>query len=423
MESMAKSLSSRLGHLLPLFLLLTLLTACVAPAAPAEAEPVTTAAASVGAVTEAAPTANLTAGCVENYSADVDYFPEKIELTHTDGFAVAYHNNYKVVTVATPWPGAESALEYVLVQCGTPAPEGYDATQVIAVPVQSIVTMSTSYLPFLENLGVLDRLTAVDDVTYVNNATVLAKAAAGEIAQIGYGAGVNVEQLLDLDPDIIMTYGSGAPDYDAHPVLLNAGLQAVVNAEWLETSPLGRAEWGKFIALFFNQEALASQQFAAIAQRYEALAAQAAAVTEKPTVMTDSEYQGSWYVAGGGSFTAQYLADAGAAYLWADDDSTGSLALAFEAVYDKAADADYWINVGFLNSLAELEAADARYADFAPFQNGKVWNNNKKQNANGGNDYYESAVANPDVVLADLISIFHPEILPDHETVYFHQLQ
>lgn len=421
---MPNSLAARLGQVLPLLLLLTLLAACVAPApGAAETEPRTTAAAAPVEAAATVPTANLTDGCVENYDAAVDYFPAKIELTHTAGFAVAYHNNYKVITVATPWPGAESALEYVLVQCGTPAPEGYDATQVIAVPVQSIATMSTSYLPFLENLGVLDRLVAVDDVTYVNNPTVLAKAEAGEIAQIGYGAGVNVEQLLDLDPDIIMTYGSGAPDYDAHPVLLNAGLQAVVNAEWLETSPLGRAEWGKFIALFFNQEALATEQFAAIAQQYEALAAQAAAVTEKPTVMTDSEYQGSWYVAGGGSFTAQYLADAGAAYLWADDDSTGSLALAFEAVYDKAAAADYWINVGFLNSLAELEAADARYADFAPFQNGKVWNNNKQQNANGGNDYYESAVAHPDVVLADLISIFHPEILPDHETVYFQQLQ
>ena len=220
-----------------------------------------------------------------------------------------------------------------------------------------------------------------------------------------------------------MTYGSGSPDYDAHPVLLNAGLHAVVNAEWLETSPLGRAEWGKFIALFFNQEADAEAQFAETTQRYDELAAQAVAVTEKPTVFTDSEYQGSWYVAGGNSFTAQYLRDAGASYLWADDETTGSIGLAFEAVYDIAAAGDYWINVGFINSLAELEAADARYTDFAAFHSGNVWNNNKKQNANGGNDYYESAVAHPDIVLADLIAIFHPEILPDHETVYFQQLQ
>ncbi len=408
--------------LLPLALIGALITACVAPAA---APATTTTPEAALATTPAAevPTTNRTDGCVETYDAAIDYFPEKAELTYTDGFTVDYFNNYKLITIATPWPGAEQALEYVLVQCGTPAPDGYAATQIIEVPVQRIVTMSTSYLPFLEQLAVLDRLVAIDDATYVNNPTVREMAAAGEIAQIGYGAGVNVEQLLDLAPDLIMTYGSGSPDYDAHPVLLNAGLNAVVNAEWLENEPLGRAEWGKFIALFFNKEALASEQFATVAQRYEELAAQAAAVAERPTVMTDSEYQGAWYVAGGNSYTAQYLADAGADFLWADEESTGSIPLAFEAVYDKAADADYWINVGLVSSLAELEGADARYADFAAFQQGNVWNNNKQQNENGGSDYYESAVANPDLVLADLISIFHPDILPEHETVYFQQLQ
>ncbi|MCB0121284.1 MAG: ABC transporter substrate-binding protein [Caldilineaceae bacterium] len=411
-------------YLPTLLILIALLVACVAPTAePAPTTDAQTSDAETTSGVATAPETNVTDSCVDNYSADVDYFPEEVDLTYTDGFAVEYHNNYKLVTVNTPWPGAESALEYVLVQCGTPAPEGYDDTQIIEVPVQSIATMSTSYLPFLDSLGVMDRLVAVDDVTYVNNTTVLAMAEAGELAQIGYGAGVNVEQLLDLSPDVIMTYGSGSPDYDAHPVLLNAGLHAVVNAEWLETSPLGRAEWGKFIALFFNKEAQAEADFAAVAERYETLAAQATAVEDKPTVLTDSEYQGSWYVAGGNSFTAQYLADAGADYLWANDESTGSIPLAFEAVYDRAAEADYWVNVGFFNSLAEFEAADARYADFAAFQNGNIWNNNKTQNANGGNDYYESAVANPDIVLADLISIFHPEILPEHETVYFQQMQ
>ena len=408
---------------------IVLATACVAPATPATSAPPadsTSTDATTNATTgdtAGAPDHNLTEGCIEHFDESIDYFPEKVELTYTDGFAVDYHNSYKVITIATPWPGAESALEYVLVQCGAPAPTGYDETQLIEVPIQSIATMSTSYLPFLDRLGVIDRLVAVDDATYVNNPTVVEKANAGDIAQIGYGAGINVEQLIELSPDIVMTYGSGSPDYDAHPVLLNAGLHAVVNAEWLESSPLGRAEWGKFIALFFNKEAEAQTQFAETAQRYEELAAQATAVQDKPTVLTDSEYQGSWYVAGGKSFTAQFLADAGADYLWQDDESTGSVGLSFEAVYDVAADADYWVNIGFINSLAELEAADARYADFAAFQNDALWNNNKKQNANGGNDYYESAVAQPEVVLADLISIFHPELLPDHETVYYQQLQ
>lgn len=405
---------------------ITLLTACVAPtAAPAAAPAAATRGEDAPATSSStgAPTANLTDGCVDAFDANIDYFPEKLSLTHTAGFTVEYHNSYKVITVATPWPGAATAQQYVLVQCGAPAPAGFDKAQLIEVPVKSIVTMSTTYLPFLEAYGVLERLVGVDDVTYVNNPTVLAMAQADKLVQVGYGASVNVEQLLELAPDLIMTYGSGAPESDAHPVLLNAGLKVAVNAEWLENSPLGRAEWGKFIALFFNKEAPAETFFADTVARYEELKAQVAAVAEKPTVLTDSAYQGSWYVAGGRSFTAQLLADAGAAYLWADDESSASIPLAFEAIFDKAADADYWINVGYVGSLQELQAADERYTDFAAFQAGNVWNNNRQQNANGGNDYYESAVAHPDAVLADLIAIFHPELLPEHAFVYYQKLQ
>lgn len=410
-------------QLLVITLLLTLLAGCIAPATTPAVEPTTVPTVAAEAGQASAPVTNLTDGCVEGFDPTVDYFPEKVALTHTDGFSVEYFNSYKVITVATPWPGAEEAQQYVLVQCGVPVPEGFDATQIIEVPLQTIATMSTSYLPFLDAYGVLDRLVAVDDATWVNNPTVAQRAADGELVQIGYGASVNVEQMIELQPDLTMTYGSGSPDYDAHPVLLNAGLQVAVNAEWLETSPLGRAEWGKFIALFFNQEATAEALFAETVMRYDELKTQAAAVTSKPTVLTDSEYQGSWYVAGGHSFTAQFLADAGAAYLWADDESTGSIPLAFESVFDTAAEADYWLNAGFVNSLAELQAADERYSEFAAFQKGKVWNNNKRQNANGGNDYYESAVAHPDVVLADLIAIFHPDLLPGHEFTYYQPLQ
>ena len=411
----------RYTHLFLLFtLMLTLLSACIAPSGAPVATP---AAVAESQAVVGAPATNLTEGCVDAFDPNVDYFPEKISLTHTTGFSVEYHNSYKVITVATPWPGAGEAQQYVLVQCGAPEPTGFDAAQIIEVPVQQIATMSTSYLPFLDMYGLLDRLVAVDDVTYVNNPAVLAMAEAGTLVQIGYGAGVNVEQLLDLAPDLVMTYGSGSPEYDAHPVLINAGLKVAVNAEWLETSPLGRAEWGKFIAIFFNKEAVAESTFADTVARYEDLKAKAAAAAEKPTVLTDSEYQGSWYVAGGRSFTAQLLADAGAAYLWADDESAGSIPVAFEAVFDKAAAADFWLNVGFVNSLEEMKAADERYTDFAAFQKGNVWNNNKRQNANGGNDYYESAVAQPDAVLADLIAIFHPELMPEYEMVYFQRLQ
>lgn len=370
-----------------------------------------------------APTTNLTDSCVTNYDAKIDYFPEKITLTHTNGFTIEYHNNYKVVTVKTPWQGAKEPLHYVLVQCGTPAPADFKQDEIVEVPVKRFVSMSTTYLPFLDELNVLDRLVGLDDSTYVNNEKVAKLAADGKLKLIGFGAKVNVEQALDLNPDLIMTYAMGAADSDAHPKLLEAGLKVVVNSEWLDTSPLGRAEWGKFLAIFFNREASAQATFAAVSTNYEKLAAQAASVKTKPVVFTDTDYQGTWYVPGGQSFGAHFLADAGAAYLWADDPATGSSPLAFEAVFDKAKDADIWLNQGYIASLKDLTAADARYADFTAFKKGNVWNNNARANVNGGNDYYESAIAHPDVVLADLIKILHPELLPDHQLVYYQQLK
>jgi len=376
------------------------------------------------APTAVVPDHNLTECVAEGeYDASVDYFPEKAELTYTDGFMIEYHNNYKVVTVLTPWPGATESLQYVLVQCGTSAPDGFSEAQIIEVPVMSIVTLSTTYLPFLDELGLLDRLVGLDDATYVSNPTVLKMAEEGKLTLLGYGSGVNVEQALDLQPDLIMAYGSGAAEYDAHPVLMDAGLKVVINAEWLDTSPLGRAEWGKFIAVFFNKEADGEALFAETAQQYNDLVALAASATDKPTVFANTDYQGTWFMPGGNSFAAAFLKDAGASYLWADDTSTGSLPLAFEAVFDKAKDAQFWVNVGFFFTLEDLLAADARYADFAAFQNGTVWNNDAKTSAAGGNDVYESAVAHPELVLADLIKIFHPDLLPDHELVYYRQVK
>jgi iron complex transport system substrate-binding protein len=309
------------------------------------------------------------------------------------------------------------------VQCGAPIPEEFAEQEIIQVPVQRFVSMSTTYLPVLDQLGLLDRLGGLDDITYVNNERVRAMADAGKLHYIGYGGNLNIEQAIDLDPDLIMTYAVGGAETDAHPQLMAAGLKVAVEASWLDTSPLGRAEWSKFIALFFNKEAEAETLFAATAARYEELAALAAQADDQPAVFTDSVFQGTWYMPGGQSYFARYIADAGGDYLWADDDSAGSLALSFEVVLERAQSGDIWLNLGFINSLDELLAVDARYSDFAAFQSGQVWNNNARVNDSGGSDYYESGSANPDLVLADLIKIFHPELLPEHELVFYQQLK
>ncbi len=366
-----------------------------------------------------APTTNLTEGCVEVYDESVDYFPEKVTVSHADGFTVEYFNNYKVITVAAPWLGAADSATYVLVQCGTPAPAGFDDAVTIEVPVTRFVSLSTTYLPYLDQFGVLDTLVAVDFGFYAYNPTVQEKLAAGELVELGSGSTVNVEAALELEPDVIMTSASGSADFDTHPKLEEVGLTVVLNADYLDVTPLGRAEWGKFIAVFYNKEAQAEALFNEVASEYEALVALAADVAERPTVFANTPFEGTWYMPGGQSYTAQLFDVAGANYLWGDDESTSTLFLDFETVFDRAAAGNYWLNQGFVTTLADLEATDERFADFAAFQNGTLFNYDLRSNEFGGNDFFESAAANPHWVLGDLIKIFHPDLLPDHEFVYY----
>ncbi len=196
----------------------------------------------------------------------------------------------------------------------------------------------------------------------------------------------------------------------------------MLSAEAREADPLSRAEWIKFIALFYNREAQANEIFDAIVERYQSLIDLAADVTERPTVFLNAPWGDTWYMAGGQSYVAHLLRAAGADYLWSEDTSPDALYLDFETVYDQALDAEYWLHTSTWSTLDEALAMDERFGDFAAFQSGQVYNNNLRTNPSGGNDYWESGVINPDLMLADLIRIFHPELLPDHDLVYYQQL-
>lgn len=399
---------------------LLLLSACAAPPPPVAA-PADEAAPATAAGTAPAPAANLQDGCVEEFDPAVDYFPQKLEVEYAIGFEVAYHNNYKIVTVTNPWQGAEESFRYVLVQCGrTPAPEGVEGA-IIEVPVDDVIALSTTYLPTLESLGLLDRLIGIDSYLWTTSEAVQERIAAGDVAEVGSGSSINVELALDLDPGLVMAYGIGIPDYDAHPVLLEAGIPVALNGDFVEQDPLGRTEWMKFIALFFNREADAAEQFDAIAAEYQRVAELAGDVDARPTVLVGSVYNGTWYVSGGGSYTAKLLADAGADYLWADDATAGSIPLDFESVYETAEDVDFWLNPdnGFWLSADDVLESDPRYGDFAPLEAGTLYNNNAIINQNGGNAFYELGAARPDLVLKDLVKILHPELLPEHELVFY----
>jgi iron complex transport system substrate-binding protein len=342
--------------------------------------------------------------------------------TRAKHLSIEYFDGHKVLTVTNPWQNADKTYIYVLYQRGDQRPEGYENGVFVEVPVQSMVTMSTTYIAYMEALGVLDALAGVDNFQFIYSPEVRKTIDTGALIEVGSGPEVNVELLYEMEPDVIMTYGLGT-QWDTHPKLIEAGLDVVINAEHTELTPLARSEWIKFIAAFFNKEEEANRIFEEMVARYQTMQEMTAEIEERPTVLNNAPYQGSWWVAGGRSHAARLIEDAGGDYLWSDTSEEGSLMLDFEAVFEKAVDADYWINPGTWSSLDQALAEDSRYAEFKAFQEGAVYNNNRRMNEYGFSDYWESGITNPDIILADLIKIFHPELLPDHELVYFRKLE
>lgn len=361
--------------------------------------------------------------CVENYDPDLDYFRERTQPQYATGFSVEYHKNYKIVTVRNPWQETDTTFQYLLVQCGTPKPEGSAEMQAFEIPVQSVVTLSTTHLPHLDRLGIIDRLIGVSRFNTVNTASVRAKIEQGELLETSSGRTLNIEALLERSPDVLLTYGTGNPEFDRHEQLIAAGIPVAMVAEYMESSPLGRAEWIKFTALFFNREAEANEIFSEIAREYESLLELTRQVEDLPTVFAGFSYEGTWYVAGANSYVGQFLEDAGADYIWSDLTIAGSSPKDFEAVFDRAKDADYWLNASQdWKHRDDAIAADIRYGKFAALQSDRVFNPTARLSPEGGNDYWETGMLEPHLILADLIAILHPELLPDRQLKYYRQL-
>jgi len=347
----------------------------------------------------------------------------QVTIDYARNFTLEYKDGYKLLTVLTPWAGATEPVQYALVPAGQPEPSGIEDAMIIYTPVESFVSLSTTHLPFLEQIDALSSLVAVDSGAYIYSSDVQDMLQSGAVSEVGSGAVINVERLVDLNPDLIMTSASGYADYDSHPQLLEAGLNVVINSDYLEQNPLGRAEWGKFIAAFFDKELEADRLFDEMVARYQQAKAITEGLSERVTVFTNTAYEGTWYMPGGESYIAILLDDAGADYVFADLEGSGAQPLDFEVVLEAAKDADYWINVGAIADLSSLAAMDARYVDFEAYQEAKVYTYSKRVNAMGAVDYFESGAASPDVILMDLIKAFYPDLLPEHEFYFYQALQ
>ena len=353
--------------------------------------------------------------CVKTLSLAVKY---------AKGFSVDYYDGFKVLTIKDLKDSSKILAQYVLLPPNKPAPVGFENAELIATPVQKIVCVSATTIGELAVLNLLDSIAAVTDVDYIYNPEVLKKLKDGQIADVGKQE-VNYEKLVELKPAFVFTSG-GYDGGDKLQLKLNSlHIQYVLDLEYKEQDPLGRTEWIKFIAAFYGREALADSLFSKIETRYLSLKALAAKATTQPTVFCNLPFKEIWYMPCGENYIAQLIADAGGNFLWKSSRATNglNLNLDYEAVYNKAAKADVWINTGFAASLHDIQSADQKNTLFKAFKTGSVYNNNKRNTVAGGFDFWESGPVKPDEVLADLIAIFHPELMKGHQLYYYQKLK
>lgn len=345
----------------------------------------------------------------------------EMHLQYAEGFTITYEDGIKIVEVSQPFQGASESLKYILVPRSKEVPTKYQNTIVIRTPVSSIACTSTTHIPLLDYLDVSEALKGFPTLDFISSPKTRKLIDAGKIADIGLDNSLNIEQLALIRPDMLLGY-TMTGDFGQFKKIQEMKIPVVINAEYLEKHPLGRAEWIKFVAAFFDRERAADSVFAAIEKSYQETAGLAKNAAEKPKVLNGIMYGDAWFLPGGENYAAKIIKDAGCAYPWGDDVNNGFLQLSFETVFEKAHDADLWLGVGAISSLAELGASDHKYKLFEAFKQKKVYNYDRRKGAKGGNEYLELGYLRPDLILKDIVSIAHPEILPDHELYFYRKL-
>lgn len=347
-----------------------------------------------------------------------------VTARYAEGFSISYRDNgVALLRVVNRFQDYTDTLTYALVPRGgeRPADLGEDVS-VIHTPVRSLLATSTTHVGLTGMLDAHHVISGMAQPGYVYDPELRSRIDSG-LVETFRGSELNKELALALDPELIMISGGPTAQMDDYDVLVNSGIRVLVNTEWLETTPLGKAEWVKVMGALLDREELANRRFRSVEKRYLELKQRARNPGQRPLVINNLPYKGAWFVSGGESFFANYLRDAGADYPWFDRATTGGLRMDFENVYEVGLRADLWLNPGSAESLADIRANDTRFTDFKSFRTGQVYSRNRRMSPTGGNDYWESGVVHPERVLADLIHIMHSELLPDHELYYYQKLQ
>jgi iron complex transport system substrate-binding protein len=346
------------------------------------------------------------------------------EIVRAERFAVEKKIGWTEVKIINPWQGATNVSQiYYLVKRGFKLPEGLDSENIIFVPVKKIICMSTTHLAMVSALGEEKSIVGMSGTNFIYSPDLIKNVEAGMIEDVGYEANLNKELVLKIAPDLIMIYGIGSESAGYVGKIKELGVKVIINADYLETDPLSRAEWIKLFGALYCKENLADSIYKSEVDEYTKLKSYINQnIKSEPKVLLGLPFKDTWYVSPGNSFISKLISDAGGDYLWKDTESSVSMPYGIENVYLRGLTADYWLNISTIKSRNEISGVDPRLEDLKSFKNDNLFNNNKRVTVNGGNDFWESGSLYPHRILKDIAAILHPELFRDQELTYYRKI-
>jgi len=319
------------------------------------------------------------------------------------------------IEVKNTWLG-NNKEKYLLTKNPTESLKNkYDA--VIHIPVKKVVCMSATHVAQIAAIGDEKSIKAVSGARFIYNPKIKNQLENGETKDIAYGSQLKIEALMEINPDVIFMYGVSIQDLTLAEKIRKMNISVVFNNDYLEKTPLSRTEWLLFTAAFFDKTDTAHQIINNEIKLYHSLVQ---ASPQHKTVFLNIPFKDVWYMPGGNSYFAHLLKDAGLNYIFADNKQFKSLSLDFETVLNKAQDADIWINAGNSDNLESLKNKDERLTYFKAFKQQEVYNPVKRMLKDGANDFWETGVVFPHLLLNDLINIANKK--PDSLNYFYKKI-
>lgn len=338
----------------------------------------------------------------------------EVKTYYAKGFRLIKENDLNLVEIQNPWDTTQILGKFILWPDSVMLPDSLKDKQIIKTPVKNIIALSSTQWAMALRLGKAESIKGVSEASFIQNKIIRKQLDDKKILEVSAGGAYKPELIIGLESDIILYSPdpAGVPD-----VLGRAGVMMFPWPDYFENEPLGRTEWIKMMGILIQEEEKANNIFDSIENEYLRLKRLTSNIKNRPSIFADKEFSGQWYVPGGKSYIACLFKDAGADYIWSENTSTASFPLGIESILDHAHNADYWRIAQAATasySYNELQSENEIYASFKAFREKKVLFCNTTTTA-----YFEKSQLEPHLVLADLISLMHPDLLPDYQPVYY----